>query len=102
MVLFFFLHFTVLKKTCKFVKRNKMDKKILIKEIDKYINLKKNKTISEYIVYYMINGQNIEALIAVGDQEKKLMVNEILLKHFMCENNINLGDISHQIEEIKL
>ncbi len=79
-----------------------MERKILIKEIDKYTNLKKDKIVSEYIVYYVINERNVEALIAYGDKEKDLKVNELLLKHFVNENNINLEHKTYPIEEIKL
>jgi hypothetical protein len=79
-----------------------MEKKILIKEIDKYTNLRKDKTISEYLVYYIVNERNVEALNAYGEKEKALKVNEILLKHFVNENNINLEHATYPIEEIKL
>jgi len=79
-----------------------MDKKILIKEIDKYTNLRKDKTDSEYIVYFVVNERNVEALIAYGEKEKTLKVNEILLKHFVNENDINWEHATYPIEEIKL
>ena len=79
-----------------------MEKKILIKEIDKYTNLRKDKIVSEYIVYYIINERNVEALIAYGEKEKTLKVNEILLKHFVNENDIKWERATHRIEEIKL
>jgi len=79
-----------------------MEKKILIKEIDKYTNLKKDKNLSEYIVYYIINERNVEALMAIGEKDKTLKVNELLLKHFVNENDINWQHAEYPIEEIKL
>ena len=79
-----------------------MDKKILIKEIDKYTNLRKDKTFSEYIVYYVVNERNVEALIAHGEKDKTLKVNELLLKHFVYANDINWEHATYPIEEIKL
>jgi hypothetical protein len=79
-----------------------MEKKIVIKEIDKYTNLKKDKTLSEYIVYYIINERNVEALMAIGEKDKTLKVNEFLLKHFVNENDINWQHAEYPIEEIKL
>jgi hypothetical protein len=79
-----------------------MDRKILIKEIDKYTNTKKEKVVSEYLIYYVINGSNVVAYTELGDKNKKNRVNELLIRYFVNENDINWEHATYPIEEIKL
>jgi hypothetical protein len=60
-----------------------MEKKILIKEIDKLKSTTtKDKFISQYIIYYMVNEVKVEAFIEVGDEAMSLRVNELALTKF--------------------
>lgn len=80
-----------------------MNKKIVIKEIDKLLSaLHKDRVVTEYIIYVIIDGnyvQPLEAYTEFGDTAKKNRVNELILLHFITEGNeqINNEDI---IEEI--
>jgi len=70
--------------------------KIIIKEIDKYRSLTfKHKLISKYIIYLTsVNNNNIEAYIEYGEEAKKARVNELLVTHFIHNNNeINKDEI---------
>ena len=40
--------------------------------------------------------------MAIGEKDKTLKVNELLLKHFVNENDINWQHAEYPIEEIKL
>ena len=75
--------------------------KIVIKEVDMLASaLHKDKVVSEYLIYAMIDGssQPLEAYTEFGDLNKNARVNEILLTHFIFENpDVNKEDI---IEEI--
>jgi hypothetical protein len=60
-----------------------MEKKILIKEIDKLKSTTtKDKFISQYIIYYMVNEARVEAFIEFGDEAMNLRVNELALTKF--------------------
>ena len=76
--------------------------KIIIKEIDRYTSKTfSNKSISEYLIYVaLVNGQKLYAYTEIGKEAKNLRVNELIVKHFMDNNNtINKEDI---IEELCL
>jgi hypothetical protein len=80
-----------------------MNKKIVIKEVDKLLSvLHKDRIVTEYIIYVIINEntiQPLEAYTEFGEEAKKARVNELILLHFITEDNqpINNEDI---IEEI--
>lgn len=82
-----------------------MGKKIVIKEIDKLASaLHKDRIVTEYIIYVIINDnqiQPLEAYTEFGDDAKNTRVNELILLHFITEDlaqhPINKEDI---IEEI--
>lgn len=77
-----------------------MNKKIVIREIDKFASVtSKNKIISEYAIYYIIDGINVEAHLEIGDTAKKLRVNQILLNHFISDNT-QFNEIDFPIEEL--
>jgi hypothetical protein len=78
-----------------------MDNKIVIKEIDKLVSVvSKERVVSEYIIYYMVGDVKVEAHTELGDEAKKIRVNEILLKHFINDTEFSLGDNTYPIEEI--
>lgn len=68
--------------------------KIVIKEIDKYTShLFKDKMISEYIIYLISEeGVKKEAYMEIGEEAKKLRVNELLLNNFEYNEHI-INDI---------
>lgn len=76
-----------------------MGKNIIIKEIDRYLSKKhKNKQISEYLIYVTLeDGQKISAYTEIGEEAKKIRVNELLIEHFYQNNNLNVDIVS--IEE---
>lgn len=76
-----------------------MEKNIIIKEIDRYLSKKhKNKQISEYLIYVTLeDGQKISAYTEIGEEAKKIRVNELLIEHFYQNNNLNVDIVS--IEE---
>ena len=81
-----------------------MDKKIVIKEVDKLKSaLHKDHIVTEYLIYVNLNGnsQPLEAYTEYGETAKNARVNELILLNFISENMdtnpINKEDI---IEEI--
>ncbi len=77
-------------------------KKIVVKEIDKYTSkLCCNKTISEFLIYLMVDDIKAHAYIEIGEEAKKQRINELILTHFMTDNN-TLIDKEEIIEEISL
>ena len=72
-----------------------MEKKILVKELDRYKNIDKTKVISEYIIYYVVDNNNVEAHIEFGEANKTLRVNSLLSKYF---DNLTI----YPVEEITL
>lgn len=75
-------------------------KKLLIKEVDRYYSSnKKGKYISEFLIYVKIDDQNLKCETAIGDNEKKEIVNELILIHFY---DYNTKEILNSIEEIAL
>ena len=74
-------------------------KKIIIKETDRfYSRKKKNKYISEYLVYVNVDGNNIACEIALGDNERAIAVHEFALTYFQHLDKYT--DIINYIEEI--
>lgn len=67
-----------------------MNKKILIKKIS-----------NKYVIYYIINSINVEAYIEHCVEDKKIRINELLVKHFIG-NGENLDKIEPTIEEITI
>lgn len=85
-------------------------KKIVIKEIDRLNStVHKPKSISEYLIYIMLDDVKLKAYTEIGEAAKKERVNELLLTHFITEQNnkinnkINTQDIIQEmsLEEIK-
>lgn len=79
-------------------------KKIVIKEIDRLKSIKhKDKYVSEYLIYLDCDdaGVHFKAYTEIGEAAKKERVNELLLIHFVKEDNtkLNIEDI---IEEMSL
>jgi hypothetical protein len=68
-----------------------MKKKIVIKEIDKLRSfLHRDRVITEYIIYVIIDENRIqpmEAYTELGEDAKKARVNELILLHFITEDN---------------
>ena len=77
-------------------------KKIVIKEIDRLTSeLYTNKVVSEYLIY-LLDGDNREsAYIVLGEDAKKDRVNELLVKHFITNENIKIN-INDVVEELAL
>jgi hypothetical protein len=64
-------------------------KKIIIKEIDQFkSSVHKDKTISEYLIYLMENDVKLGCYSEIGEENKNLMVNELLLEHISASTNI--------------
>jgi hypothetical protein len=81
-------------------------KKIIIKEIDRLKStVHKPKSISEYLIYVMLDDIKLNAYTELGEIAKKERVNELLLTHFITEQNnkISIEDIIEEmsLEEIK-
>jgi hypothetical protein len=74
-------------------------KKIVIKEIDQYQSSRfKNKTISEYLIYVLVDDKQAHsAYTEFGETAKKLRVNSLILERFM-DNNQDV-DVKEIIEE---
>lgn len=63
-------------------------KKIVIKEIDKLTSrLHKNRVISEYLIYLVSDDKILEAYTELDEDPKNTRVNELILTHFLPENN---------------
>jgi hypothetical protein len=81
-------------------------KKIIVKEIDRLNStVFKEKQISEYLIYLMLDDIKLNAYTEIGSDAKKERVNELLLTHFITEQNnkISIEDIIQEmsLEEIK-
>ena len=67
-----------------------MKKKLVIKEIDKFIStLHKDRIYTEYIIYVIIDDNIItplEAYTEIGESAKSARVNELILIHFISED----------------
>jgi len=78
-----------------------VNKKILIKEIDKYQSTSfENKTISEYLIYLMEDDVRVSAFTEIGEKAKKERVNMMFLSSFPL--TINKDEHNSYIEEITL
>ncbi len=51
--------------------------KILIKEMD--IKIDGDSIVSEYLIYYILNGENIKAYIEIGENNKNKRVDSLKL-----------------------
>ena len=74
-----------------------MSKKIVIKEIDKLISLKhKGRVIVEYLIYMMEKSGSdfrpIAAYTEIGEEAKNIRVNELILLHFMSDNQSQINN----------
>lgn len=60
-------------------------KRIVIKELNK------SETVSEYIIYLMIGEMKtpIKAFTEIGEDNKNLRVNEMILEHFVDHETLN-------------
>lgn len=68
-----------------------MNKKIIVKEIDKFnSNLFEAKIITEYLIYYVIDGINVEAYTELGETAKNNRINE-LVKTYFTDSEITIG-----------
>jgi hypothetical protein len=80
-----------------------MEKKIVIKEIDKLASaLHKDRIVTEYLIYLIINENHIQPLEAYtefGEDAKKIRVNELILLHFINEDIIQHPIIEADIIE---
>ncbi len=76
--------------------------KIIIKEIDKlHSSLHKNYIVSEYLIYVMVDeNQTLEAYTELGEAAKNARINELILVHFMDEDNQGIVTKEDIIEEI--
>ena len=78
-----------------------VNKKILIKEIDKYQSTSfENKTISEYLIYLMEDDVRVSAFTEIGEKAKKDRVHMMFLSSFPI--TINKDEYNNYIEEITL
>jgi hypothetical protein len=62
-----------------------MDKKLIIKEIDKLKSaVHEDRVVTEYLIYVMIDGNSnpLEAYTELGDSAKSARINELILIHF--------------------
>lgn len=67
-----------------------MDKKLIVKEIDKLKSaVHKDRIVTEYLIYVMIDGNTspLEAYTELGDDAKNARINELILIHFISEDN---------------
>lgn len=75
-----------------------MDKKIVIKEIDKLIStVYSGRIVSEYLIYVMQSPQEytnympVEAYTEIGENAKNIRVNELILVHFTSEGLVDIN-----------
>lgn len=71
--------------------------KIVIQEIDKFFStIHEGKKVSEYLICLTIGDTPLtsKAFTEIGEEAKELRVNELIVEHFMENNNdINLAEI---------
>ena len=79
-----------------------MEKNIVIKEIDRFTSKKhKNKQVSEYLIYVALeDGQKISAYTEIGEEAKKIRVNELLTEHFYYNNKLSVDKDSIQEQSV--
>jgi hypothetical protein len=76
-----------------------INKKIIIKEIDKLYSKKfKDKFVSEYIIYLMENDVKLATYTEIGEEAKKERINIIFLNYF--PHTLKLNEYKNIIEEI--
>jgi hypothetical protein len=75
-----------------------MNKKIVVKEIDKLASaVHKGRVITEYLIYVMQTpyeytaGTPLEAYTEFGENAKNIRVNELILIHFTSEDLLNIN-----------
>lgn len=81
-----------------------MEKKIVIKEVDKLASaLHKNRIVIEYLIYLMDASTGfhtpLEAYTEFGEENKKARVNELILLHFTTDDTVNINK-DEIIEEV--
>lgn len=68
-----------------------MDKRILVKEIDKLVSVvNQGRVITEYIIYCMMGDVKLVAHTELGDEAMKVRVSELALLHGKQEDNYQL------------
>jgi hypothetical protein len=78
-----------------------VNKKILIKEIDKYQSTTfEDKELSEYLIYLMEDDVKVSAFTELGEKAKKDRINTMFLSSFPL--TINKDEYKNFIEEITL
>ena len=78
-----------------------VNKKILIKEIDKYQSTTfEDKEISEYLIYLMEGDVRVSAFTEIGEKAKKSRVHMMFLSSFPI--TITKDEYNNYIEEITL
>lgn len=78
-----------------------VNKKILIKEIDKYQSTTfEDKELSEYLIYLMEDDVKVSAFTEIGEKAKKDRVHMMFLSSFPI--TINKDEYNNYIEEITL
>jgi hypothetical protein len=77
-------------------------KKIIVKEIEQYTStFRKDKTVSEYMIYLVMdNNKIISANLELGEDNKRLRVNELLLQHFASLDTLQVNNVNEIVEEI--
>lgn len=77
-------------------------KKILVKEIEQYKStFRKDKMISEYMIYLVMdNNKIVSANLELGEDNKRLRVNELLLQYFSSPNTLQVNNANEIVEEI--
>jgi len=76
-----------------------IDKKIIIKEIDKYSSQNfRNKTISEYLIYLMEGDVRVSAFTEIGEEAKRERIHMVLLTSF--PSTLTKDEYKNYIEEI--
>lgn len=78
-----------------------IDKKIIIKEIDKYSSQNfRNKTISEYLIYLMEGDIRVSAFTEIGEEAKRERIHMVLLTSF--PSTLTKHEYKNYIEEITI
>lgn len=78
-----------------------IDKKIIIKEIDKYSSQNfRNKTISEYLIYLMEGDVRVSAFTEIGEEAKRERIHMVLLTSF--PSTLTKHEYKNYIEEITI
>jgi hypothetical protein len=76
-----------------------IDKKIIIKEIDKYTSQNfSDKTISEYLIYLMEGDVRVSAFTEIGEEAKRERIHMVLLTSF--PSTLTKDEYKNYIEEI--